>query len=52
MKILRSLVSAQPCLGTTGDRLVLGSMGSSGSDGHAKREGKVTQAKLLLSPAL
>lgn len=52
MKILRSLVSAQPCLGTTGDRLVLGSMGSSGSDGHAQSEVKVTQAKLLLSPAL
>ena len=40
MKTLRSPVSAQPCLGSAGGRPapVLGSVGSSGSDGRARSE--------------
>lgn len=49
MKILRSSVSAEPWLGTTGGRN-LGSTGSSGSDRHTRSEIKVTRAKLLLPP--
>lgn len=49
MKILRSSVSAEPWLGTTGGRN-LGSTGSSGSARHTRSEIKVTRAKLLLPP--